>query len=159
MDPDPDPDLNLAYFHHSSPPLSHLIFYPSTLTPTSLTPPPSSLLLHTSTLLPHTSSVFPYPSTLLLTSPSSSLTIPSSSLLLYLSWYCELSSQYQVVGIEDRIKLYPCSQYQMVGMQIRWWASKVHLHIITVSGDIKLPRTQLGTSVDVVIIVKKLLEL
>ena len=35
----------------------------------------------------------------------------------------------------------------------------IHLHIITVSGDIKLPRTQLGTSVDVVIIVKKLLEL
>ena len=83
--PDPDPDQNLAHFHHLSPPTSHLIFHPSSLTPT---PPsiishplnsspsylirlPSSLNTAHSPLLPHPSPLLPHLSPAHHISPSS----------------------------------------------------------------------------------------
>ena len=90
-DPDPDSDLNLAHFPHSSPPHSHLIFHPSSLAPSSSSlnshasslnphpflPCPTPLIPPPSPLLPNTSFLFPHPSTLL--PHLSFLIFPSSS--------------------------------------------------------------------------------
>ena len=81
MDPDPyldpDPDHNLALFHHLSHPHLHFIFHSSSLTPTpssiipcpfslisrtsSLTTPPSPHLPHHTSFTPPTSHLIPHP--------------------------------------------------------------------------------------------------
>ena len=67
---DPDPEMNLAYFHRPSPLLSHLIFHHSSLSlphlplTSHLLPYPSSFIFHLSPHLPHPSSFIPHTSSL-----------------------------------------------------------------------------------------------